>query len=106
MDELTLKGVTQYFAYVEERQKVHCLNTLFSKVSSSLVFLFLFYILVTPIQVDLYACVMMMTFGGMLSYKLTNPLSFVIRQIEWSSLQRKSPNSATLVFIFMQRCHK
>jgi ATP-dependent RNA helicase DDX6/DHH1 len=33
MDELTLKGVTQYYAFVEERQKVHCLNTLFSKVS-------------------------------------------------------------------------
>ena len=33
MDELTLKGVTQFYAYVEERQKVHCLNTLFSKVS-------------------------------------------------------------------------
>lgn len=32
MDELTLKGVTQYYAYVEESQKVHCLNTLFSKV--------------------------------------------------------------------------
>ncbi|KAJ1536276.1 hypothetical protein HK096_011572, partial [Nowakowskiella sp. JEL0078] len=32
MEELTLKGVTQYYAYVEERQKVHCLNTLFSKV--------------------------------------------------------------------------
>ena len=35
MDELTLRGVTQYYAYVEERQKVHCLNTLFSKVRSS-----------------------------------------------------------------------
>ena len=35
MDELTLKGVTQYYAYVEERQKVHCLNTLFSKVDKS-----------------------------------------------------------------------
>ncbi len=35
MDELTLKGVTQYYAYVEERQKVHCLNTLFSKVSQT-----------------------------------------------------------------------
>lgn len=34
MDELTLRGVTQYYAYVEERQKVHCLNTLFSKVKS------------------------------------------------------------------------
>lgn len=33
MDELTLKGVTQYYAFVQERQKVHCLNTLFSKVS-------------------------------------------------------------------------
>ena len=33
MDELTLKGVTQYYAFVEERQKVHCLNTLFSKAS-------------------------------------------------------------------------
>jgi ATP-dependent RNA helicase DDX6/DHH1 len=34
MDELTLKGITQFYAFVEERQKVHCLNTLFSKVSS------------------------------------------------------------------------
>jgi len=34
MDELTLKGITQYYAFVQERQKVHCLNTLFSKVSS------------------------------------------------------------------------
>lgn len=33
MDELTLRGVTQFYAFVEERQKVHCLNTLFSKVS-------------------------------------------------------------------------
>ena len=36
MEELTLRGVTQYYAYVEERQKVHCLNTLFSKVRFSL----------------------------------------------------------------------
>ena len=34
MEELTLKGVTQYYAFVQERQKVHCLNTLFSKVSN------------------------------------------------------------------------
>ena len=33
MEELTLKGITQYYAFVQERQKVHCLNTLFSKVS-------------------------------------------------------------------------
>jgi len=32
MDELTLKGVSQFYAFVEERQKVHCLNTLFSKL--------------------------------------------------------------------------
>lgn len=40
MDELTLKGVTQYYAFVEERQKVHCLNTLFSKleVNQSIIF--------------------------------------------------------------------
>ena len=37
MDELTLLGVTQYYAFVEERQKVHCLNTLFSKVPFFLV---------------------------------------------------------------------
>jgi len=36
MDELTLKGITQYYAFVEERQKVHCLNTLFSKVQETL----------------------------------------------------------------------
>ncbi|EDV28433.1 uncharacterized protein TRIADDRAFT_51339 [Trichoplax adhaerens] len=31
MDDLTLKGITQYYAHVHERQKVHCLNTLFAK---------------------------------------------------------------------------
>ena len=30
--ELTLKGVTQYYAYLEEKEKLHCLNTLFSKL--------------------------------------------------------------------------
>jgi len=29
MDELTLKGVTQYYAYLEESEKLHCLHTLF-----------------------------------------------------------------------------
>lgn len=40
MEELTLKGVTQYYAYVQERQKVHCLNTLFSKlqINQSIIF--------------------------------------------------------------------
>jgi ATP-dependent RNA helicase DDX6/DHH1 len=31
-DEITLKGVTQYYAYIEEKEKLHCLNTLFSKL--------------------------------------------------------------------------
>jgi len=40
MDQLTLKGLTQYYAFVEERQKVHCLNTLFSKlqINQSIIF--------------------------------------------------------------------
>ncbi|KAH6847582.1 P-loop containing nucleoside triphosphate hydrolase protein [Chaetomium sp. MPI-CAGE-AT-0009] len=40
MDELTLRGITQYYAYVEEKQKVHCLNTLFSKlqINQSIIF--------------------------------------------------------------------
>lgn len=33
MDELTLKGVTQFYAFVDERQKVHCLKTLFAKLN-------------------------------------------------------------------------
>ena len=32
MDDLTLRGVTQYYAFLEEKSKVHCLNTLFGKV--------------------------------------------------------------------------
>lgn len=40
MEELTLKGITQYYAYVNEKQKVHCLNTLFSKlqINQSIIF--------------------------------------------------------------------
>jgi len=40
MDELTLKGITQYYAFVEEKQKLHCLNTIFSKldVNQSIIF--------------------------------------------------------------------
>jgi ATP-dependent RNA helicase DDX6/DHH1 len=40
MEELTLKGITQYYAYVQEKQKVHCLNTLFSKlqINQSIIF--------------------------------------------------------------------
>jgi ATP-dependent RNA helicase DDX6/DHH1 len=40
MEELTLKGITQYYAFVEERQKVHCLHTLFKKlqINQSIIF--------------------------------------------------------------------
>jgi ATP-dependent RNA helicase DDX6/DHH1 len=40
MDQLTLKGVSQYYAFVEERQKIHCLNTLFTKlqINQSIIF--------------------------------------------------------------------
>eukprot|EP00884_Botryococcus_braunii_P002686 jgi/Botrbrau1/12418/Bobra.0229s0014.1 len=40
MEELTLKGITQYYAFVEEKQKVHCLNTLFAKlqINQSIIF--------------------------------------------------------------------
>ena len=44
MDELTLKGITQYYAFVQERQKVHCLNTLFSKLQ-----VMIFNLIVTPL---------------------------------------------------------
>jgi len=32
MENLTLKGITQYYAYVEEAQKVHCLYAIFRKI--------------------------------------------------------------------------
>eukprot|EP01125_Pyxidicula_operculata_P011207 TRINITY_DN3663_c0_g1_i1.p1 TRINITY_DN3663_c0_g1~~TRINITY_DN3663_c0_g1_i1.p1 ORF type:complete len:433 (-),score=99.38 TRINITY_DN3663_c0_g1_i1:243-1541(-) len=40
MDTLTLKGVTQYYAFVEEKQKVQCLYTLFKKldINQSIIF--------------------------------------------------------------------
>lgn len=40
MDELTLRGISQYYAFVEEKQKLHCLNTLFSKlqINQSIIF--------------------------------------------------------------------
>ena len=41
MDELTLKGITQYYAFVQEKQKVHCLNTLFSKLQVKLLAIYL-----------------------------------------------------------------
>ncbi|GMI41502.1 hypothetical protein TrCOL_g11332 [Triparma columacea] len=40
MDELTLRGISQFYAFVQERQKVHCLNTLFTKleINQSIIF--------------------------------------------------------------------
>lgn len=40
MEELTLKGITQYYAFVKEDQKVHCLHTLFKKldINQSIIF--------------------------------------------------------------------
>jgi ATP-dependent RNA helicase DDX6/DHH1 len=40
MEELTLLGVTQFYAFVQEKQKVHCLNTLFRKlqINQSIIF--------------------------------------------------------------------
>lgn len=40
MDELTLRGITQYYAFVDEKSKVHCLNTLFSRlqINQSIIF--------------------------------------------------------------------
>jgi ATP-dependent RNA helicase DDX6/DHH1 len=40
MDELTLKGVTQYYAFVDEKQKVQCLNTLFQKLNMKQIIIF------------------------------------------------------------------
>eukprot|EP01061_Rhynchopus_euleeides_P001774 TRINITY_DN112_c0_g1_i1.p1 TRINITY_DN112_c0_g1~~TRINITY_DN112_c0_g1_i1.p1 ORF type:complete len:407 (+),score=219.86 TRINITY_DN112_c0_g1_i1:94-1314(+) len=40
MDELTLKGVSQFYAFVEEHQKLHCLYSLFKKlqINQSIIF--------------------------------------------------------------------
>ena len=40
----------QYYAFVEEKQKVHCLNTLFSKVRQRLAFLNTFTCIVAAAQ--------------------------------------------------------
>jgi ATP-dependent RNA helicase DDX6/DHH1 len=78
MDELTLRGITQFYAYVEERQKVHCLNTLFSKVN------FLY-------SLD--------------SFKSTNPSFSVILLLELNYWPRKLLNLVIPVFIFMLVCN-
>jgi hypothetical protein len=85
MDELTLKGVTQYYAFVEERQKVHCLNTLFSKVSHTL--------LQHPALL-------------MISSKSTSPSSSAIPQAESNFSQKRSQIADIHVSIPTQRCSK
>ena len=32
MEELTLLGITQYYTYLEEKLKLHCLHTMFQKL--------------------------------------------------------------------------
>lgn len=86
MDELTLKGVTQYYAYVEESQKVHCLNTLFSKVC-----------------LDFWQFELGLT---IISSKSINLSSFVTPPIVSSSSPKRSLNLATLVFTPTQKCSK
>ena len=84
MEELTLRGVTQYYAFVEERQKVHCLNTLFSKVT---VFFNLSFVSDGIAQNLLFHF-----FLKNKSYKSINPSSFVILPTASSCSQRKSLN--------------
>ncbi|KAJ9464036.1 DEAD-box ATP-dependent RNA helicase 8 [Diplonema papillatum] len=40
MDELTLKGISQFYAFVDGRQKLHCLNSLFGRlqINQSIIF--------------------------------------------------------------------
>jgi hypothetical protein len=85
MDELTLKGVTQYYAFVEERQKVHCLNTLFSKVCHPF--------LLSP--------ALLMT-----SSKSTSPLSSATLPAESNFSQRRSQIADIRVSTPTQRCFK
>ena len=42
MEELTLFGLTQYYTYLKEKLKLHCLHTLFQKVSYKNFFIILF----------------------------------------------------------------
>jgi hypothetical protein len=81
MEELTLRGVTQYYAFVEEKDKLPCLNSLFSKVSRLLYF-------------------------SDFSFKSTNPSYSAIRQTESNSSQNASPNAATPVSTRTQKCSK
>ena len=72
MDELTLKGITQFYAFVEERQKVHCLNTLFSKVCHLLMFYYCFCIATVVFMLLPKASITLFMYC-LSSFKLTSP---------------------------------
>jgi ATP-dependent RNA helicase DDX6/DHH1 len=40
MEKLTLRGITQYYAFVDEKHKIHCLNTLFSRLQTNQTIIF------------------------------------------------------------------
>lgn len=96
MEELTLKGITQYYAYVQEKQKVHCLNTLFSKVISNLKSFYLAFKIIFGITRSFVFS----------SFKSINQLFSVTQRNESNYLLRRSPNSVTHVFTFMPKCVK
>jgi len=46
MDELTLLGLTQYYTYLQEKLKLHCIHTLFQKVTSLITIIYSYYLIV------------------------------------------------------------
>jgi ATP-dependent RNA helicase DDX6/DHH1 len=80
MEELTLRGVTQYYAFVEEKDKLPCLNSLFSKV--------------------------LFSSRVLTSFKSTNRSFSAIPLTGWNSSRSASPNAATRVSILTQKCCK
>jgi len=124
MDELTLKGITQYYAYVTERQKVHCLNTLFSRVSgpsqnfhlchskdfilhlSNCIMLKPFWMICTNLRKRSFIfltfnCIFLISLFP--SSKSTSLSSSVIPLKGWNSLPRRSHSLAILAFTSMPR---
>ena len=130
MDELTLKGITQYYAFVQERQKVHCLNTLFSKLQVITVL----YLLTVkaplvlgkiwpysghesnlPWAISIHQfnpglCLTHQLFDSWLVYipifslyRSTNQLYSAIPPNEWSFWPKRLQNQATAVITFMPK---
>ena len=93
MEELTLRGVTQYYAFVEERQKVHCLNTLFSKVG--------FGLRTVTLPLRLIIC-----YGRSISYKSTNLSFSATLPTVSNSSPRRSPSSDTRASTLTPRCSR